>query len=184
MKKILTILLSVIAVVSTMAMANDTETIERSFTLDKFSYLGISFKDSKSDLVSKGFECIGSECKREDSKSSIQIVYTGDKMQFFATKNYYQHGINCDLNQNQIKEFLISNYDFEYVNQDRSFFGKTIPSSQMGGNIQTTEGKVFINVQCSYNTETNRYYASIRFDLVDIVYEDFKKDFQYQNNTK
>lgn len=177
MKKFLTILLSVFAVVSTMTMAN--ETIERSFTLDKFSYLGVGFKDTKADLVSKGFECIGSECKREDSKSSIKVIFTGPKMQFFSTQNFYQKWVNCDVNQNEIKDFLISNYDFEYVNQDRSFFGKNIPSSQMGGNIKTSEGKVFINVQCSYNTETNRHYASITFDLVDIVYQDFKKDFKY-----
>lgn len=178
MKTSLRILLSVLAITSTMALAE--ESVQRNFSLDKFSYLGVGMKDTKADLVAKGFECVGSECKREDSKANINVSYSGDKMQNVETKTFYQKGINCAVNQNEIKDFLTTNYNFEYVNQDRTLFGYTITSRMMGGNIKTTEGKVFINVDCSYNSETNKYYAYIDFNLVDIVYQDFKKDFKYQ----
>jgi len=178
MKTSLRILLSVLAITSTMALAD--ESVQRNFSLDKFSYLGVGMKDSKAELVAKGFDCVGSECKREDSKATIKVTYSGDKMQSVETNTFYQKGINCEVNQKEIKDFLTTNYDFEYVNQDRKLFGNTITSRKMGGNIKTTEGKVFINVDCSYNSETEKYYAYIDFNLVDIVYQDFKKDFKYQ----
>lgn len=178
MKTSLRILLSVLAITSTMAIAD--EPIERNFSLDKFSYLGVGFKDSKSDLVAKGFECVASECNRNDKSNSVKVTYAAEKIQLVETKTIYPKAVNCDVNQKEIKDFLTEHYDFEYVNQDRTLFGNTITSRNMGGNIKTTEGKVFINVGCYYNSQTSKYYAYIDFDLVDIVYQDFKKDFKYQ----
>lgn len=124
MKTSLRILLSVLAITSTMALAD--ESVQRNFSLDKFSYLGVGMKDSKAELVAKGFDCVGSECKREDSKATIKVTYSGDKMQSVETNTFYQKGINCEVNQKEIKDFLTTNYDFEYVNQDRKLLA--IPS--------------------------------------------------------
>ena len=45
MKTSLRILLSVLAITSTMALAD--ESVQRNFSLDKFSYLGVGMNDSK-----------------------------------------------------------------------------------------------------------------------------------------
>lgn len=178
MKKSIKLLLSVLAITSTMAFAEVP--VEKQFSLDKFSYLGVGFKDSKADLVAKGFECVASECKRETKSDNIKVTFSGEKLQYVVAEVYYPKFIKCDVNQKRIRDFLTENYAFEYVNQDRNFLGMNVTSRSMGGNISTTEGLVFVNVSCSYNSETKKDYSLIEFNLVDIVYHDFKKDFKYQ----
>lgn len=178
MKTSLRLLLSVLAITSTMALAD--ESVERNFSLEKFSYLGVGMKDTKSELVAKGFECVASECKRETKSDNIKVTFSGDKLQSVVAQVYYPKFINCDVNQKRIRDFLTDNYAFEYVNQDRNFLGMNVTSRSMGGNINTTEGLIFVNVSCSYNGETKKDYSLIEFNLVDVVYQDFKNDFKYK----
>lgn len=178
MKKSLQLLLSVLAITSTMAFAEVP--VEKQFSLDKFSYLGVGMKDTKSELVAKGFECVASECKRETTSDNIKVIFSGEKLQYVSAHVYYPKYIECGVNQKRIRDFLTEHYAFEYVNQDRSVLGMNVTSRSMGGNINTTEGLIFLNVSCSYNSETKRSYSLIDFNLIDIVYQDFKKDFKYQ----
>lgn len=178
MKTSLRLLLSVLAITSTMALADDP--VQNELSLEKFSYHGIGFKDSKTDLVSKRFECNAMSCKRKEKDTNIDVVFTDDRIQIIDARTRYNNHIDCQVNQREIKKFLTDTYNFEYLNQDSTFLGMHMTSNDVGGNIPTTNGSIFVNVSCMNDPKINMGYVNTRFNLKDISAQSFKDAFKYE----
>lgn len=178
MKTSLRILLSVLAITSTMAFAGDPA--DRLMALEKFSYQGIGFKDSKADLIAKRFECDQYACNRDENDTRIKVVFTGDRIQIVDSRTRYANHLDCEANQNGIKKFLTDTYNFEYVNQDSTFLGITLTSKAVGGTINTTDGSILVNVSCMNDPKINKGYVNSNFNLKDISYQNFKDAFKYE----
>ena len=178
MKSSLRILMSVLAITSTMALADDP--VEKILQLDKFSYHGVGFKSSKADLEVQRFTCNQMRCSRDEKDTQIDVVFTGDKIQKIDARTRYNSRIDCLDNQKEIKSFLAETYDFEYVNQDYKMLGMNITSNDVGGNIKTKDGAIWVNVSCMNDPKINMSYVSTLFDLKDISYQNFKDAFKYE----
>ena len=178
MKTILHTMLSILTITSTMAFAGDP--VDKELSLEKFSYHGIGFKDSKTDLVSKRFECNAMSCKRKEKDTNIDVVFTDDRIQIIEARTRYNNHIDCSVNQSEIKKFLTDTYNFEYVNQDSTFLGMHMTSNDVGGNIPTTNGSIFVNVSCMNDSKINMGYVNTRFNLKDISAQSFKDAFKYE----
>jgi hypothetical protein len=178
MKTSLRLLLSVLAITSTMALADDP--VEKGLSLEKFSYHGVGFKDRKTDLVAKLFECNAVSCKRKEKDTNIDVVFTDDRIQIIDARTRYNNRIDCTVNQREIKKFLTDTYNFEYVNQDSTFLGMNMTSNDVGGNIKTTDGSIFVNVSCMNDSKINMGYVNTRFNLKDISAQSFKDAFKYE----
>jgi hypothetical protein len=178
MKNSFRILLSILAITSTMVSAD--ETFEKVRQLDKFSYHGVGFKSSKADLEGQRFTCNQMRCSRNEKDTQIDVVFTGDQIQKIDARTRYNSRIDCLDNQKEIKNFLADTYDFEYVNQDYKVLGMNVKSEDLGGNIKTKDGSIWVNVSCMNDPKINMSYVSTRFDLKDISYQNFKDAFKYE----
>lgn len=178
MKANLRILLSLLAITSTMTMA--AEPLQKELSIEKFSYHGIGFKDNQTDLISKRFECNQMSCKRKEKDTNIDVVFTDDRIQIINVRTRYNNRIDCTVNQREIKNFLTDTYNFKYVNQDSTFLGMNMTSNDVGGNIKTTDGTIFVNVSCMNDPKINMAYVSTRFNLKDISAQRFKDAFKYE----
>lgn len=178
MKANLRIILSLLAITSTMTIA--AEPLQKELSIEKFSYHGIGFKDTQTDLISKRFECNQMSCKRKEKDTNINVVFTDDRIQMIDARTRYNDHINCQINQREIKKFLIDTYDLEYVNQDRSILGMNMTSNDVGGNIHTTNGSIFVKVICMNDPKINVSYVNTRFNLKDISAQSFKDAFKYE----
>lgn len=179
MKTSICLILSALALTSTMASADDP--VKTPLSLANFSYQGVGFKDAKSELVAKNFECVESVCKRDEKNTHIEIVFAGDRVQTIDTRTEYPKFVDCKANKEEIKNFLTANYGFEYVNKDSSLFGVPVSSNRMGGHIKTNEGLIFVGVSCfTYQEKPDASYVDISINLKDIVAQEFKTGFKYQ----
>jgi hypothetical protein len=107
-------------------------------------------------------------------------VFTDDRIQIIDARTRYNNHIDCSVNQREIKKFLTDTYNFEYLNQDSTFLGMHMSSNDVGGNIPTTNGSIFVNVSCMNDPKINMGYVNTRFNLKDISAQSFKDSFKYE----
>lgn len=178
MKKSLCFLLAMLAFSSTAALAFES-IVDNDLLLEKFSYQGAGFKNSKQDLTAKGFEC-SEHCEREQNGTRMKITFIGDRIQSIVADTRYQDRIDCEKNQSEIKKLLEDSYNFEYVSKDHTFLGINIIVSDVTGTIRTKDGEIAVDVSCKNDSKISASYVNYTFKLKDISYRSFKDDFKYE----
>lgn len=183
MKNSLRILLSILAITSTMAFAVEN-TVEKEETpklsLEKFSYYGVGFKSNKNDLVAKSFVCNEESCKRKENATNVTVIFTGNNIQRIETQTRYSNHIDCEGNQEDIKRYLTDAFNFHIVNKERYFLGRAMGTSDINGNITTQQGVISVNVSCTNDPKINISYVNTQFNLKDISFQNFKDALKYE----
>lgn len=178
MKKSLHFLLAMLAFSSTASLAFES-IVDNDLLLEKFSYQGVGFKNSKETLISKGFKCPNS-CERDQNGTRMKVSFIGDRIQSIEADTRYDDRIDCEKNQLDIKQLLTDEYNFEYINQDHTFLGMTFTSSDVNGTIKTKDGEIAVDISCRNDSKIIASYVNSTFKLKDISYRSFKDDFKYE----
>lgn len=183
MKNTIRILFSILALSSTLILAAETPVdndLNPVPNLNKFSYHGIGFKDSRADLESKHFKCDIQSCSRNENDTTIEVVFTGENIQNIEAKTRYGKRVDCEDSQPAIKRFLMDNFNFEPISKDSTYWFIKITSYDVFGNINTNHGNILVNVSCMNDIKSNIGYVTANFNLKDITYQNFKDAFKYE----